>query len=256
MLLPISDDNSDRHRTPFINYLFILINVLVFVFLQGMGSNYQFTYAFSTVPAEIIMCRDYVTESTVQVIAETGQEFFIPGLQPTPIHVYLTTITSMFMHGDWAHLLFNMLFLWIFGDNIENRLGHLRYILFYLLCGVIASLSHVAATFFSPSNPLVPSLGASGAISAVLGAYLFLFPGRRVKMILLYVIVSVPAWVTLGLWIALQVVNGLGILGGGNDGVAYAAHIGGFVAGMLLIKTFDKAKPAAGEPVFSRYIKR
>ncbi len=256
MLFPISDDNSDRHRTPYINYIFIIINVLVFIFLQGMGGNEAFTYAFSTVPAEIITGQDIVTPERLVTVAETGQQFRIPGLQPTPVNVYLTTVTSMFMHGGWMHLIGNMLYLWIFGDNIESRLGHVRYILFYLLCGVIASLSHVIVTYFSPSNPFVPSLGASGAISAVLGAYLLLYPGKSVNMLLLFRIVfSVPAWVALGFWIAMQVISGLGIFGGGNDGIAYAAHIGGFVAGMLLIKMFDKEKPAERRPIFSRYIK-
>ena len=255
MLFPISDDNSDRHRTPYVNYLLIIINVLVFIFLQGMGHDYHFTYAYSTVPAEIITGRDIVTAAQTHINEVTGQEFYIPGLEPTPINVYLTTITSMFMHGGWMHLIGNMLYLWIFGDNIESRLGHVRYIGFYLLCGVIASLSHVATTFFSPANPFIPSLGASGAISAVLGAYLLLFPGKRVNMLLLFRIVfAVPAWVALGFWIALQVVSGLGIFGGGNDGVAYAAHIGGFIAGMILIKMFDKEKMER-KPLFSRYAK-
>jgi len=241
MLFPISDDNSDRHRTPYINYILIVINVLVFVFLQGMGGNDLFTYAFSTVPAEIITGTDIVTAARTEIIPETGQQFFIPGLEPTPVHVYLTTITSMFMHGGWMHLIGNMLYLWIFGDNLESRLGHGRYLLFYLLCGIIAALSHVAVTSFSPSNPLVPCLGASGAISAVLGGYMLLFPQKRVNMLLLFRIVfAVPAWVALGFWILLQVVSGLGLLGGGSDGVAYAAHIGGFIAGLLLIKLFDQ----------------
>lgn len=253
MLFPISDDNSDRHRTPYINYILIIINIVVFVFLQGMGSNDHFTYAFSTVPAEIVLGRDIVTESRIVTMPETGQQFLIPGLEPTPINVYLTTITSMFMHGGWMHLAGNMLYLWIFGDNIENRLGHVRYLVFYLLCGIIASLSHVAVTFFSPSNPLVPSLGASGAISAILGAYLLLFPARRVNMLLLFRIVfAVPAWVALGFWIVLQVVSGLRMFGSGSDGVAYAAHIGGFLAGMLLIRSFDKEKPVDKRPLFSR----
>lgn len=256
MLFPISDDNSDRHRTPYVNYIFIIINVLVFIFLQGMGGNDTFTYAYSAVPAEIITGQDIVTQSRLVTIAETGQQFWMPGLQPTPVHVYLTTVTSMFMHGGWMHLIGNMLYLWIFGDNIESRLGHVRYIVFYVLCGVIASLSHVVATYFSPSNPLVPSLGASGAISAVLGAYLLLYPNKRVNMLLLFrIMFSVPAWVALGFWIVLQVVSSLRTFGSGGDGVAYAAHIGGFIAGLLLIKKFDKEKPVDKRPLFSRYVR-
>jgi membrane associated rhomboid family serine protease len=256
MLFPISDDNSDRRLTPFVNYALIVINVLVFIFLQGMGSNELFTYAFSTVPAEIITGTDIITQPQVITDAATGQQFQLPGLGHTPVHVYLTTITSMFMHGGWMHLIGNMLYLWIFGDNIENRLG--RYAVFYLLCGVLASLSHVFATFFSAQNSLIPSLGASGAISAVLGAYMLLFPQKKVNMLLLFRIVfAVPAWAALGFWIALQIVSGMGIFGGGNDGVAYAAHIGGFVAGMLLIKFFDsnKSPEEDSQPVFSWYKK-
>lgn len=253
MLFPISDDNSDRNRTPYINYILIAINVLVFIFLQGMGGNEQFTYAFSTVPAEILLGRDIVTDAKVITMPETGQQFLIPGLEPTPVHVYLTTITSMFMHGGWMHLAGNMLYLWIFGDNIENRLGHGRYLLFYLICGILASLSHVGVTLLSPSNPLVPSLGASGAISAVLGAYLLLFPNRKVNMLLLFRIpFTVPAWVALGFWIVLQVISGLRMFGNDSDGVAYAAHIGGFLAGMLLIKIFDPGKPVEQRSFFGR----
>ena len=128
-MLPIGDDNTGHRLTPFVNYILIAINVLVFVFLQGGGSDLQFLYAYSTVPAEIL----------------EGKDLEVGPLEPTPIPVYGTLITSMFMHGGWMHLLGNMLFLWVFGDNIENRLGHAKYLGFYLLCGIIASLSHVFA---------------------------------------------------------------------------------------------------------------
>ena len=221
-MLPIGDDDSDRRFAPLINYALIAINVLVFVFLQGMGGNEKFTYAFSTVPAEILTGKDIVTGV----------------LEPTPVPVYFTLITSMFMHGGWAHLLGNMLFLWVFGDNIENRIGHIRYLVFYLVCGIIASLSHV---FVSGSDSLTPSLGASGAISGVLGGYLLLFPSRRVRVIMGRGITTVPAFVALGIWIVFQVISQMGVLGGdqGGGGVAYAAHIGGFIAGLALIKLFD-----------------
>jgi membrane associated rhomboid family serine protease len=249
MLFPISDDNSDRVITPVVNYVLIAINIVVFIFLQGMGGNDAFTYAFSTVPAEILTGKDIVTPAQLIVDQATGQEFQVPGLGITPIHVYLTTITSMFMHGGWAHLIGNMLYLWIFGDNLENKLGHTRYLLFYLLCGVLASLSHVFATYFTAQNSLIPSLGASGAISGVLGAYMLLFPQRKVNMLFLFRIVfAVPAWVALGFWIGFQIISGLGVLGGGNDGVAYAAHIGGFIAGFLLIKFFDRQKNTGAPP--------
>ena len=221
-MLPIGDDDSDRRFAPLVNYVLIAINILVFVFLQGMGGNEKFTYAFSTVPAEIL----------------TGRDIAAGPLEPTPVPVYFTLITSMFMHGGWAHLLGNMLFLWVFGDNIENRIGHIRYLIFYLVCGIIASLSHV---FVSGSDSLIPSLGASGAISGVLGGYLLLFPSRRVRVIMGRGITTVPAFVALGIWIVFQVISQLGVLGGdqGGGGVAYAAHIGGFIAGLALIKLFD-----------------
>jgi membrane associated rhomboid family serine protease len=173
-------------------------------------------------------------------------------LEPTPGSVYLTLLTSMFMHGGFAHLFGNMLFLWIFGDNLEDRLGRVRYLIFYLVCGVIASLAHVFSTYAFGSNPYVPSLGASGAISGVLGGYVLLFPGNRVSVILLRVVTQVPAYVALGLWFVFQFVNGLGLLGGGSQeggGVAYAAHIGGFIAGLALVKLFALGRgagPAAG----------
>lgn len=249
MIFPIGDDNSDRTATPIVNYILIAINVLVFVFLQGMGSNDNFTYAFSTVPQEITSGKDIVTQNRVVVDPASQQKFEVPGLRPTPFSVYLTLLTSMFMHGGFAHLFGNMLFLWIFGDNLENRLGHARYLAFYLVCGLIASLAHVFSTAMFGDNQLVPSLGASGAISGVLGGYILLYPGRQVRVILLQMLTTVPAFVAIGLWFVFQLVNGLGLLGGGSareGGVAYAAHIGGFIAGLVLIKIFAVGRPAAG----------
>ncbi len=242
MVLPIRDDNTGRTITPIVNYVLIAINLLVFIFLQGLGTNDRFTFAMSTVPAEILTGQDIVTPDRVAVVP-TGQRILIPGLQPTPISVYLTLITSMFMHGGIAHIFGNMLFLWIFGDNIEDRMGHVRYLVFYLLCGVLASLAHVfssAAVAVDQSSLLIPSLGASGAISGVLGAYLLLHPKRRVTVILFRFLTDVPAYVAIGIWFAFQLINGLGMLGGGSQqgGVAYAAHIGGFIAGVVLVKLF------------------
>jgi membrane associated rhomboid family serine protease len=237
-MFPIGDDNSDRTMTPYVNYIIIALNVLVFVFLQGMSGDSPFTFSYSTVPGEILTGRDIVTDA--QVITDaTGNHFTMPGLGPTNIPVYLTLITSMFMHGGFAHILGNMLYLWIFGDNIENAMGHKRYLLFYLLCGIIASLSHVFATKLLGQNLLIPSLGASGAISGVLGAYILLFPKRRVTMFLFRFITHVSAFWAIGIWILFQIINGLGMLGGSEaGGVAYAAHIGGFLAGLILIKFF------------------
>src|ERR1044071_8043509 len=145
MVFPLFDDNSDRQSTPWVNYAIIALNIFVFVVLQGIGTNEQFTYAFSTVPREILTGQDVITPSRV-VETVTGQRMLIPGLGATPASVYLTLFTSMFMHGGIAHIAGNMLFLWIFGDNIEDRLGHAKYLIFYLLCGIIASLSHVFVT--------------------------------------------------------------------------------------------------------------
>ena len=168
----------------------------------------------------------------------------VPGVPPTPVWVYLTLITSMFLHGGIAHLAGNMWFLWIFGDNVEDALGHLRYLIYYLVCGVLASLAHVFATAALSGDTLVPSLGASGAISGVLGGYLLLFPEKRVTVIMVRFLTQVPAWVAIGIWFAFQLFSGLGTFGGGSQvgGVAYAAHVGGFVAGMLLVKPFSIGK--------------
>src|SRR4030095_155198 len=226
-MFPIGDDNSDRTITPYVNYIIIALNVIVFVFLQGMTGDNVFTYSYATVTYEIINNQDLVTPATTMVDPTTGQKFTIPGLGETPIPVYLTLITSMFMHGGIAHIAGNMLYLWIFGDNIENALGHRRYLFFYLLCGIIASLSHVFATKILGQDLRIPSLGASGAISGVLGGYILLYPKRRVTMFLFRFITPVTAFWAIGIWIVFQIINGLGLLGGsGGGGVAYAAHIG------------------------------
>ena len=253
MVFPIGDDNSGRATTPVVNYLLIAANVLVFVFFQGLGSNDRFTYAWATVPAEIVSGRDITTRDRVVTVEPTRQRMEIPGLQPTPGSVYLTLLTSTFMHGGFMHLFGNMLFLWIFGDNLEDRLGRVRYLVFYLVCGILASLAHVFSTVaFSQngSGMLVPSLGASGAISGVLGGYVLLFPRNRVHVIIVRVFTTVPAYVALGLWFLFQFVSGLGLLGDGSQegGVAYAAHIGGFIAGLLLIKPFALGRAAAAAP--------
>jgi membrane associated rhomboid family serine protease len=241
-MIPIGDDNRDRTTTPYVNYVLIAINLIVFIVFQGAGNNLEFTYAFSTVPQEIVTGEDLVTGSEQFQDPSTGQIFTLPGLQPTPISVYITLLTSMFMHGGWAHILGNMLYLWIFGDNLEDRLGHGRYLLFYLLVGLLASLAHVFASVLIGDNLQIPSLGASGAIAGVLGGYLLLFPRNRVTVILVRVVTQVRAIFAVGLWFVLQLVGGLGVLGGGNDGVAYAAHIGGFIAGLALIKLFDAGR--------------
>jgi len=150
------------------------------------------------------------------------------------------------MHGGIAHIAGNMLYLWIFGDNLENAMGHVRYLVFYLLCGILAGLSHVFSAAWLNQSTLVPSLGASGAISGVLGGYILLFPGRSVHVWVILGIISLPAFLVVGLWFVFQLINGMGMLGGNEaaGGVAYAAHIGGFVAGLLLVKLFVRKIPA------------
>jgi membrane associated rhomboid family serine protease len=243
MVFPIGDDNRDRRSFPVVTVTLIAMNVFVFVVFQGMGANEAFTMAYSTVPAEITSGKDLVTEDkVVQATTTEGRrvEVLQPGLKRTPIPVYLTLLTAVFMHGGIAHLLGNMWFLWIFGDNIEDDMGRVRYTIFYLLCGLLASLAHVMTNWTSQ----VPSLGASGAISGVMGAYLLLHPHRQVRVVLLRVLTDVPGWVAVGIWFAFQVVNGLFLMGSEGGGVAYGAHIGGFVAGMALAKPFMLGRPA------------
>lgn len=244
MVFPISDDNSDRRIFPVVNVVLIAINVFVFVVLQGLGQNDGFTLAFSTVPQEIYTGKDVVTAETIKRFQTAdGQEVGVrvPGLKVTPIPVYLTLLTSMFMHGSIMHLLGNMWFLWIFGDNIENDLGRLRYVGFYLLTGLIASLTHVFASLGGESA-MIPSLGASGAISGVMGGYLVLHPKRQVTVLIFRFVTQVPGFVAVGLWFGFQIVSSLQALGG-SDGVAYGAHIGGFIAGAALIKVFTLGLP-------------
>ena len=240
MLFPIGDDNRERTITPYINYLLIIANILVFVFLQDFGNNERFTYSFSTVPEEIITGKDVVTRTQTYENPATGERFTVPGLGVTPVSVYITLLTSIFMHGSIAHIFGNMLFLWIFGDNIENKTGHLRYLIFYLVCGILASFAHVYSTLLLGEDLLIPTLGASGAISGVLGAYILLFPKKRVSVIVFYFLTDMPAIAVIGIWFLFQLISGLGLLGTGaqGGGIAYGAHIGGFISGILLIKFF------------------
>jgi membrane associated rhomboid family serine protease len=251
MVFPIGDDNSGRTITPYVNYALLAANILVFVFLQGLGGDERFTYAWATVPQEIVTGTDIARP--VPVVDElTGNVVARVPLQPTPGSVYLTLLTSMFMHGGFAHLFGNMLYLWIFGDNLEDRLGHVRYLAFYLLTGLLASLAHVATN----AGSYIPSLGASGAISGVLGGYILLHPHNRVRAIVLRgFLTEIPAWAAIGVWFLFQLVNGLGLFSTGSQvgGVAYAAHIGGFVVGLALIKLFDAGRgPRAGAQVWPR----
>lgn len=241
MLLPIGDDNRDRRITPIVNYILIALNIFVFIYYQRLGSDINFLFAYSTIPGEILTGNDFISDSKILTDPLTGESVELPGLQRTPIPVYLTLITSMFMHGGFAHIGGNMLYLFIFGDNLENAMGHRNYLIFYILCGILAGLCHVFSTVFFNQDPLIPSLGASGAISGVLGGYMLLFPTRSVHVWVFITIISLPAIISVGLWFVFQVVNGLGSLGGTESGgVAYAAHIGGFIAGLILVKMFTQ----------------
>jgi membrane associated rhomboid family serine protease len=241
MVFPIGDDNSDRKTFPVVNYLLIALNIFVYIYYQRFGQNYEFTLGYATVPGEILTGHDIVTKALVERDPISGNLIESPGLAPTHVPVFLTLFTSMFMHGGLAHLAGNMLYLWIFGDNVEDALGHIKYLFFYLLCGMLAGLSHVISTLVFGQSLLIPSLGASGAISAVLGAYLRLFPGKAVHLWIFLFIIAVPAFIAVGVWFVFQVVNGLGALGGQEaGGIAYAAHIGGFISGLFLVGLFAK----------------
>jgi rhomboid family protein len=215
-MFPIGDDDSARRSLPVVTYALIVLNVVFFFVELNGGDPFILRWAF--VPRRFL--------------ADPGGGF-------------LTVFTSMFMHGGWVHLGGNMLYLWIFGDNVEDRFGHLKFLVFYLLCGVAATFAQMA--FNSGSN--VPNLGASGAIAGVLGAYILLFPGARVRVLMGRSVVPVPALVVIGLWIVLQFVSGIGSITNRADtgGIAYMAHIGGFVAGFVLTFLFrgNRATEAA-----------
>ena len=234
MLFPISDD--DRHLDgPAIATIVLLIaNVLVFLYQL---SEPAFTYGWSVVPEEITSGVDLENDRPIPEVdpsAEVRTPLDIPqrpGPGGAPL-IYLTVLTAMFMHGGLGHIGGNLLYLWIFGDNVEHRFGTGPFVAFYLLSGIVATLVQVA---LGPDG-LVPNLGASGAISGVLGAYLVLFPRNRVHAIFFFRVVAVPAIVVLGLWIALQFFNGFGATAATEQtgGVAYGAHIGGFLTGMAV----------------------
>lgn len=230
-MFPIGDDNSDRTITPIVNYAFIGINILVFVLLQGIGGNDAFTYAFSLVPREITSGVDL--QGVIDIKDTTGRIAGEVQHYSTPLPVYFNFLSSMFMHGGLMHIFGNMLFLFIFGDNLENLLGHVRFAAFYIVCGFAAAIAQIVMD----SSSVIPMLGASGAISGVLGGYVLLFPQRQVRALIFNFLTTVPAFVAIGIWIVYQLVLGY-FTPSGTGGVAYAAHIGGFVAGLALIKLF------------------
>jgi membrane associated rhomboid family serine protease len=207
-MFPVGDDNTQRRTFPTVTVALIALNVVVF--LAELGGGDQFITEWAFIPSRF------------------SQD---PGGNA------VTLFTAMFMHGGWLHLFGNMLFLWIFGDNVEDRFGHVKFLIFYLLAGLAATFSQY---WVSPESG-IPNVGASGAIAGVLGAYILLFPQSRVNVLLGRQIVAMPAFVVLGLWIALQLVSGVGTIGYTDEsagGIAYMAHLGGFVAGVLMTFLF------------------
>ena len=214
-MFPIGDDNSQRRNFPVVTPILIGLNVLMFLLELGAGDPFILKWAF--VPAEF---------------------------SASPAGSAITIFTAMFMHGGWLHLFGNMLFLWIFGDNVEDRFGHAKFLLFYLLAGIAATF----AQFALAPHSTVPNVGASGAIAGVLGAYILMFPQSRVNVLLGRQIVAMPAIIVLGAWIALQLVSGVGTIAYTDEsanvgGVAYMAHIGGFAAGFLMAFLFRPRTP-------------
>jgi membrane associated rhomboid family serine protease len=235
VVLPLYDDNPTRTK-PYVTWALVALNV--FLFLLGLATTHQTPYGVRGLLAGWML-----------VPAELTQGLQSPSNGVGGLPAVVTLFTSMFLHGGWMHLLGNMLYLIIFGNNIEEALGRAKYILFYLLCGIAAGLTQVAA---NPAST-VPMLGASGAIAGILGAYLILYPKARVSTLIVIFRVPMPAWLLLSIWIVSQFFSQItGALPGSQDrgGVAYFAHIGGFIAGMLLIKVFG-AK--GGDPSRPRY---
>jgi membrane associated rhomboid family serine protease len=212
-MLPIGDDDTARRTVPLVTYALIALNVLFFLGEQSGGDAF------------------------------VGRWAFVPGrFLANPFGDFLTLFTSMFMHAGWVHLGGNMLYLWIFGDNVEDRFGHIKFTVFYLLCGLAATLAQMA--FGLGSN--VPSLGASGAIAGVLGGYILLFPKGTVRVLQGQRVIQVPALIVIGIWIILQLVSGIGSIAttAQTGGVAYMAHIGGFLAGCVLTFLFRGSRMA------------
>jgi membrane associated rhomboid family serine protease len=225
-MLPIGDERGPNQGARMVTIALIVVNVLAFFIELGQGSEgalQSFITSWGVVP------REYMA----------GQD-----LPPTiPLPFWITLFTSMFLHGGWMHLGGNMLYLWIFGDNLERVMGAAKFLAFYLVCGVIAGLAHIV---FS-GNSSIPSVGASGAISGVLGGYLLLFPNNRINVLVRGGVTQVPALVVLGMWIVVQLISQVGAIAETSQGggVAYMAHIGGFVAGLVLVKLFATRRVTA-----------
>jgi len=234
-MFPIRDDNPTI-LTPFVTIGFIAANALSWMLVQGLGTEpalSQSVCSLGLIPGELLQA----AAPGARVPLGRGMVCVLTG-EPA----YHTLITSMFLHGGWFHLIGNMWFLWIFGNNIEDSMGHLRFVLFYLLCGVAAAGAQSAV---NPGSP-IPMVGASGAISGIMGAYIVLYPRVRVHLLVFLgffiTTIAVPAWMMLGYWLLLQVVGGIPTLQAEGGGVAFWAHAGGFVAGAALIPLFRNRK--------------
>ena len=226
-MLPLSDPDIYRRRRPIVNVTFILLNAVAFLYELTLGGDRAvFFYTYGLIPEEIVMGREFTTLVTPAAHLDIT----------TPLPTWATLFTSMFMHGDLVHFGSNMLYLWVFGDSVESRMGHVAYLGFYVAAGIGATWMQIAVDPHSQ----VPIIGASGAIAGVLGAYLVLFPHSRIRTLLWYYVITViriPAIYLLGFWILLQFWEGLGTLGPSaqSGGVAYWAHIGGFAVGVLAV---------------------
>jgi membrane associated rhomboid family serine protease len=234
MFIPLGDDNRNRRLIPFITYGILGLNIYVWYLQLTLGES--FTASYAAIPLEITHGVDI---TTTQYFSVQGERIPIPEA-PGPHPLWLTIFTAMFMHGSWMHLIGNMLYLGIFGDQVEDRLGHIRYLIFYIFAGVVATLTQV----FAEPTSIIPSLGASGAIAGVLGAYWVLYPRNRVKVLLIRDIVLVPASIVLGVWVLFQFLGQASAQRGQGGGVAYMAHIGGFITGFAtgVLLRFTKAQ--------------
>jgi rhomboid family protein len=229
-MIPYRDENVTQ-RTPYITIVIIALNVLIWVFFQGAGATF---------PLAKSICNQGLIPGELLGTLPVGSEFEMGnGLVclTDPGHHFFNILTSMFLHGSWLHLIGNMWFFWIFGNNIEDSMGHARFVAFYLLSGIIAAMTQV---LLKPDS-IVPMVGASGAISGIMGAYLILYPRVRVYAIVpvLFFTIALPAWAMLGYWMLLQFLGNLQAAGNGG-GVAFGAHLGGFVAGAVMIRFFRR----------------
>jgi membrane associated rhomboid family serine protease len=244
VLFPISDDDRHLMHPAWVTIGLVVVNVVLFLWQQ---LNPEFTNGWSVVPYEITHGVDI--NETIGIRTPQGVQGLTLTAGPSPI--YLTIFSAMFMHGGWMHLGGNLLYLWIFGDNVEHRFGSLKFLAFYLFSGIVATIAQIA---MNPDG-VIPNLGASGAISGVLGAYLVLFPRNRVNAVFFFFIVSLPAVLVLGMWGLMQFVQGAGSLstiGRQTGGVAYAAHIGGFIAGVVMGVISRVTMKTEPESVFRR----